>query len=284
MKISDIYRSIKINLDDAGIDTAELDARWILEHRADVEWSDLISNGDQRLDEKIVALVEDDVERRIAGEPLSRIYGVRQFWGLDFKVTEHTLDPRPDTETLIEAVLSYYKDKGGAPAHILDLGTGTGCILITLLKAFPEAKGVAVDKSVDALRVCENNARAHDVENRTRFIEGSWFDSVEGAFDLIVSNPPYISNQVIPKLSDAVKNHDPILSLDGGKDGLDAYRDIFSGLCSHLKPCGKVFLEIGYDQFEDVVRLSEESRFFDTQLHLDLAGQPRVVEISSGDK
>ena len=267
---------------DGGIDVADLEARLILSRRADLGWADIIARPDMDISNKQLNNIESDVSERLKGMPLSRLYGEKQFWGLDFALSPETLDPRPDTEILVEQALKAFK--AAPPITILDLGTGTGCILISLLSEWKQSRGVGVDVSSGALKTAQNNAKTHGVDARASFIQSDWFDSIEGKFDLIVSNPPYIAAEIIPNLSKEVKNHDPILALEGGHDGLQAYKKIFSSLKSHLNPHGKALLEIGFDQREDVARLAEESDFFVKDVHLDLAGKPRVVEISCGDK
>ena len=257
----------------------DLEARRIIEARTAYRWADIMAQPEAVIELQALALIESDMQRRIAGEPLSRIYGMREFWGREFALSPDTLDPRPETELIIELALKRFK--GMSPARILDLGTGTGCILITLLAEFPDSTGVACDLSAGALATARENAARHGVESRAQFIESDWFSGVEGEFDLIVSNPPYIAESVIPTLAVEVKNHDPILALQGGEDGLQAYRQIFSKLFLHLKPAGIALFEIGFDQGEEVMRLSGESRIRQTRVHSDLAGLARVLEISS---
>ncbi|MCA9018276.1 MAG: peptide chain release factor N(5)-glutamine methyltransferase, partial [Planctomycetaceae bacterium] len=185
-------------------------------------------------------------------------------------------------EVLVERALAIFSERG--PAAILDMGTGSGCILISLLSRFLDSYGVGLDLSYGALLTARRNAARNGVLNRSGFICGSWGDSLGKKFDLVVSNPPYIANHVIPSLQEEVRDHDPILGLDGGADGLQAYRDIFSGLNSLLAPDGKALLEIGFDQGDSVMRLAEDSGFCVEGVWPDYAGLPRVVEISSGDK
>ncbi|MCB1531431.1 MAG: peptide chain release factor N(5)-glutamine methyltransferase [Alphaproteobacteria bacterium] len=283
MELLPLYQDIIRRLKAADIEAADLEARRILQERSGNEWSQIIAAPETLLTPQQLLNIEADVQRRLAGEPLSRIYGCREFWGMEFALSPDTLDPRPDTETLIEAVLKAYKDES-APEAILDLGTGTGCILLALLKEFPQARGLGIDKAPGAVETAQKNAKHHDLDDRAAFQAGNWGDNLNDTFDLIVSNPPYITNQIIKTLSKEVQNHDPILALSGGNDGLDAYRQIFSQLFSLLKPAGKAFFEIGFDQEDDVARLAEESRIRVRHVHRDLAGQPRVVEISNGDK
>lgn len=261
---------------------SEQEARLILFHRTGKAWADIISNPDCPVSDECLKTIRDDVALRLAGKPLSRIYGEREFWGLRFVVTPDTLDPRPDTETIIERALISFAQK--PPETILDLGTGTGCILIALLSEFKNARGIAVDCSFAALKIAQKNAALNQCENRARFVCGNWFDSIDKKFDLVVSNPPYISNQIIPTLAPEVRNHDPLQALDGGTEGLCAYKEIFSGIKKIMNHDAKAFFEIGYDQGEDVLRLARNAGFIDAMLHHDIAGRARVVEISRGDK
>lgn len=277
-----LYKDMISTFEKAGVDTPDLDARYILQERAGVSWSDIIAYPDKELSAELIGLIEQDIQKRIHGKPVSRIYGQREFWGLPFKITEDTLDPRPDTETIIDLALQRFEKN--MPIRILDMGTGTGCILIALLSEFSNASGVGVDLSDEALNVAMHNASANSVDSRISFVQGSWFEPVEGTFDLIVSNPPYIRSDVIPELSPEVKNHDPILALDGGETGLAPYEIIFSDIKKFLKVDGIGLFEIGYDQKDDVMRLAEESSFPQRSVHIDMAGNPRVVEISCGDK
>ncbi len=281
--LKEVYEEIAAALKQACIETAELDARFIIEERSSFEMSDIIVNPDQKLDDNCYIQIKQDLNERLTGKPLSRIFGYKDFWGRSFKISENTLDPRPDTERLVDIALERYS-KRTSPFEILDLGTGSGCILITLLCEMIHANGCGIDLSKPALKIAKNNAKALNVHDRTVFLQGSWFESVQRKFDLIVSNPPYISNQVIPTLAPEVKNHDPILALDGGDNGLDAYKIIFPQLKNYLKNDGIALFEIGYDQQKEVMRLAEDSTFALRRVHLDHSGNPRVVEISSGDK
>ncbi len=277
-----LYSEICSILKDGAVETPELDARLIIEERSGYSWSDIIASPDSDITQEQYDLIVVDIKERLSGKPISRIYGAREFWGLEFKITPDTLDPRPDTELIIELALkSFGKDR---PLRILDLGTGSGCILISLLSEFPNATGYGVDLSYGAVKCAKENAKKNHVGDRASFVCGSWLEAIGGKYDLIVSNPPYISNQIIPELSKEVRNHDPILSLDGGKYGLNPYKIIFPALKTFLNEGGKAFFEIGYDQEKDVMRLAEESRFMQRTVHHDLAGNPRVVDISGGDK
>ena len=218
------------------------------------------------------------------GSPFPASWGSGEFWGLTFKVTPATLDPRADTETLVTAALKRAREMVAKPLRILDLGTGTGCIPIALLKELPNATAVAVDISADALSVSRENAARHGVADRLEFRQGSWFDAVNQGevFDLITSNPPYIPESDIESLSKEVRNHDPIQALSGGTDGLDAYKTILKDLKNHLDCDGFALFEIGAGQEKDLARLIEDSNMTRSESYADLAGILRVVEITMG--
>lgn len=281
-KLGTVYQDLRQRLVSACGDSADLESRIILEKRTGFVWSDIIAKPDITIPESHYHLIQEDLVQRLSGKTLSRLYGQKEFWGMTFTVTSETLDPRPDTETLIEHALTLYKD--APPQTILDLGTGTGCILIALLNEFKNAHGIAIDKSFAALKTAQQNAAQNGCTDRIRFICGSWLAPLNAAFDLIVSNPPYIASQIIPTLDAEVKNHDPILALDGGNDGLMAYKEIFSDLKKIMKKESKALFEIGHDQGESILRLVEDSGLRADSLVRDLAGWPRVVEISRGDK
>lgn len=260
----------------------DLEARWIIEKRTDFTLSDLISNPDVEISEQHLAQINHDVLRRLTGEPLTRIYGEAEFWGLKFGLSAETLDPRPETELIIElAIKRFAKDE---PLKILDLGTGSGCILISLLTEFPNSSGIGSDVSKGALNQASKNAVLNGVDSRIQFVCGSWLETIDSQFDLIVSNPPYIAKSVIPTLSREVNQYDPILALDGGAEGLNPYIEIFPKIKNYLSPRGIALFEIGYDQEMSVMRLAEKSGFVQRCVHMDYAGNPRVVEISCGDK
>lgn len=241
-----------------------------------------ISNPEQeaRLIERYRLDPEAVLKRRLAGEPLSRIIGTQEFWSLEFELSPETLDPRQDTETLVAAVLERY---GDIPPHrILDIGTGTGCILISLLHEWSEASGVGTDLSQGAVDVARRNAERNGVAARAIFVQTTWAKGIDGLFDLIVSNPPYIRRDLIPNLDANVQDYDPILALDGGADGLEAYRTILTETKTLLAPGGRMFFEIGYDQFESVPRLVANAGATPERIIVDSGGNPRVVECHMG--
>jgi len=257
-----------------GSASAPLDARMIVAHVLRCRPNDLPLRDLDEVPVESIAAIRQLAERRIAGEPIARILGEKEFYGLTFMLSPATLVPRPDTETLVAAVLAAI-DRAAAPA-ILDLGTGSGAILLTLLTELPNATGVGVDLSAEALATATRNAELIGIARRVQFREGNWTAGIERRFDLIVSNPPYIASDEIATLPVEVREHDPHVALDGGGDGLAAYRAIFADIRRVLAPGGRVFLEIGFGQAADVSRLAAEAGF-DTTFESDLAGIERVA-------
>ena len=282
--LGELYKALIQVFNAANTQTAALDARLIIQERCGHSWSDILADPLKSIDEEEKKNIARDAELHISGKPLSRIYGMREFWGHPFSINEHVLDPRPDTELIID--IARRRHKKDDRLRILDIGTGSGCILISLLHEFPGSTGIGLDVSKDALSIAKHNADKIGVSDRAEFRESNWLSALtpEDDFDLVVSNPPYIRESVIPDLEINVKEFDPILALDGGKDGLQAYKEIFSSLSRHLKEGAIALFEIGYDQGEDLMRLSRESRFEFRNVHPDFAGLPRVVEICRGDK
>ena len=275
------YLDIKTRLASAGIDTADLEARILLEDIAGVGRSEFLFQRDKPLPSKIESQINVIIERRIAGESLGRVLGYRDFWKSRFYLSADTLEPRPDTEIIIEEVLKEQKQ----PKNILDLGTGTGCILLSLLQEYPNAKGVAVDMAAGACAAAKGNAVRLGLQNRVSILNGSWFDPIpQGSkFDVIVSNPPYIPSQEIRNLQLEVKNHDPILALDGGEDGLSPYKFLCTNLKKYLETDGIVVFEFGAGQEDDIVRIVEESGATLIRTAKDLSGHVRAVKFTYGD-
>jgi release factor glutamine methyltransferase len=256
-----------------------LDARLLLAHAMEIEPARLATCGDDPVPPEVERRAVSLVERRIAGEPVARIVERQEFWSLDLVLGPDTLVPRPDTETLVEAVLAYL-DRGGRrdePLRLLDIGTGSGAILLALLSELPLASGVATDCVEGALDTARGNARRLGLDGRALFIASDWARAVDGRFDLVVANPPYIRSGAIAGLQIEVARFDPHIALDGGSDGLDAYRSILSDLDRLLSRGGRGFFEIGFDQ-ADAVSLLAEKQGFATGFHRDLAGIERVAE------
>ena len=223
--------------------------------------------------------VQDVGARRAAGEPLSRIVGKREFWGLSLAITPHVLDPRPETETIVEAALSILSDRHEDPLRILDLGVGSGALLCALLTEFGLARGIGVDISTDAADVARGNLRACGLSLRAEIRLGDWTRGIEGRFDLIVSNPPYIPTVDLPRLPREVRNFDPWLALDGGIDGLAAYRRILPESRRLLAPGGWLLVELGAGQAAKVTAVASQCGFTDVRTYQDLAGADRVAAI-----
>lgn len=274
------YQKTKKTFKECGIDTPDLDARILVLHATGLKREDLIMHGDFSVTDEQAQNIQEFETRRLAGEPVSRILGSREFFGMDFQLSEQTLDPRPDTEILVETVLN------NIPAHdkalrILDLGTGTGCIVLSLLASLPNAKAVAVDISEDAVATAQQNAKELGLSERCdiRVLDWKEQDVVKelGQFDILVSNPPYIRTLDIETLSLEVKGFDPYAALDGGTDGLDCYREIADILPDLLKEDGICAVEIGWDQAEDVKKILHDAGFTQQIVEKDLAGHDRCI-------
>jgi release factor glutamine methyltransferase len=256
-------------------DTPRLDARLLLAHALGLNRNDLIRDPARAIDDDAYRAL---LARRIAREPLALIVGRREFWSLDFQVSPATLVPRPDSETLIEAALAAFAGKP-QPSRVLDLGTGTGCLLLALLSEFPSAFGIGLDRIPAAAMLAKTNAAHLGLADRSAFLVGDWTAPLAGRFDLIVSNPPYIPSAEIPLLMPEVAEHEPRSALDGGADGYDAYRDIIADLNNRLAPTGVAVLELGQRQAISVADIARESGFV-AALRLDLAEIPRAIVLT----
>ena len=256
-------------------ETPARDARDLLLHVLDIDAATLIAGDRELLTEQEARRYEAAILRRMASEPVSRIMGERGFYGLDFAVTPAVLDPRPDTETLIDAVLEHVD--AGATYRILDLGTGSGCILLTLLHGIPGATGLGVDASTEALEVARENARRLHLSRKARFLRSDWLEKVDGTFDLVVCNPPYIGEHEASSLSDDVLLWDPKEALFADGNGLAAYRAIASTLGGVLSETGTAFFEIGSGQGEAVTRIFSEAGFGNITFRRDIAGIRRCL-------
>lgn len=241
----------------AGMETPALDARVLLLHVTGMSHAALIAHPERVLSPKEAARLEDCAARRVSGEPVSRITGRREFYGREFLITPDVLDPRPDSETLVEAALEAARRLGanGRALRIADLGAGSGAIIVTLLAELPGARGLAVDISRPALDVTLANARVLGVAGRLGLHQGGWLEGVSGPFDMIVSNPPYIASGEIAELAREVREHDPLLALDGGADGLEAYRALAGQAGAALAAGGFLLVEAGAGQAEAVESL-----------------------------
>lgn len=269
--------------------TPDLDARVLLLDLLQLDHSGLILDPDAPVTAEQASRFAEMIGRRARGEPVSRILGYREFYGERLGISPATLDPRPDTEILVEATLAIVEAMGwrhgvaGRPLRLLDFGTGTGAIIIALLKALPGALGLAVDRSPEALAVARANARSLGVADRLAFVCGDWGEALQGRVDVIVSNPPYIESEAIADLAPDVRDFDPRLALDGGADGLDAYRAIVPQAIRLLDSQGWLVFEVGAGQADDVATLMAGAGFVPGQsvpvIHRDYGGHDRVVSM-----
>ena len=274
MTYTEIYRQGVEMLEEAEVLEAALDARLLLEYVCDTDRNTLLVHGDREVTEEEVSRFKDLLATRAKRIPIQQIMGVQEFMGLEFQVNEHVLIPRQDTEILVEEVLKHLHDGMG----ILDMCTGSGCILISLLHYSNDCCGVGVDISTAALEVARRNAEKILPESsKIEFTHSNLFEQVAGKYEIIVSNPPYIRPDVIETLMPEVKEHEPIEALDGGADGLDFYRSIVDTGRDYLIGGGMLFFEIGYDQGEDVRMLMEKAGFKEVTVVPDYAGLDRVV-------
>jgi release factor glutamine methyltransferase len=258
-----------------------LEARLLVEHFTGTDRAASLSRPDHPVTAEATCTVRAAVTRRLAGEPVHRILGWREFYGLRLKLSPATLEPRPDTELLVDTALPYLREAAGRGAcRILDLGTGTGAAALALLSQIETARALAVDISEDALATARENAAALGLAGRFETLASNWFSVVHGKFHGIVSNPPYISANEFPTLAREVRDFDPKQALDGGADGLDAYRAIAAGAKEHLEANGIVAVEIGFRQRDDVTALFEGAGYRLLKAERDLGGNDRVLAFS----
>ncbi|MDD5586047.1 MAG: peptide chain release factor N(5)-glutamine methyltransferase [Alphaproteobacteria bacterium] len=278
--VQDAIRRVTEELDVAGVDNPALDARILVAHALGCARLELLTQAERPLTPAEIEKIQSLAARRARREPVARILGLREFWGLPFGLNEATLEPRPDSETLVEAALSGIGDRG-LGIRILDLGTGTGCLLLALLHELPEASGLGVDIAPRAAEQARQNAERLGLQNRVEFRIGDWLEGINEKFDLIISNPPYVATPDIPNLMPEVRGHDPLAALDGGADGLDVYRLLIPKLPLFLNPNGLAVFEVGQGQAGTVSNLFRNAGFADIATHKDLGGITRCIRATN---
>ena len=271
MTVQELLTASQAKLRECGISDPVRDARLLLADCLELRTQNLNLLDDSCISEIKISKFWRMINERCKRKPVSKILGYRSFWGRDFEINENVLDPRGDTETLIELILDCNFE------NMLELGTGSGAIAITVLAERPEVTCVATDISQYALNTARTNSKRHGVQNRLKLLYSNWFDKISGSFDIIVSNPPYISSKEYAQLSAEVLKYDPKISLTLGGDGLEAYREILSQALEKLSKNGHIFLEIGYTQANAVGHLFKEAGFQQIKVHKDLGSRDRVI-------
>ena len=285
MTVGDARRTLTHAFRLAGLETPELDARVLVAHGLGVDEAALLAAPERRLDRHEAERLAASAVRRLAREPVARIIGSKEFWGLQFSVGPATLVPRPESETVVEEALSIVDGQGGRAQalRLADLGTGSGALLIALLKELPYACGIGTDVSPAALATARENADRLGCGERAAFVACDFASALTGPFDLVVANPPYVRSADIAGLEPEVRDHDPRTALDGGRDGLDAYRAIAADAGRLLAGGGHLVIEIGVGQAREVGMLFMTHGFVVAACRADLAGQPRALHIAVKD-
>lgn len=275
MKILELYKNSSKELEQNGILTSKLDVKILLSYLLNIDSKELIMYFNQHIEQKFINSFNQLLKRRLNREPIANIVNKKSFWSYDFFVNENVLTPRNDSEILIEAVLSNYNNMQEG-LKILDLGTGSGCLILSLLKMYKNASGLAVDISEKALKVARQNAENLKINN-IKFLKNNWNDNIEDKFDIIISNPPYIPTKEIKELEPEVNKFNPLLALDGGEDGLNCYRYLAKSLEKNLKENTKIFLEIGKNQEKDIEKIFNENGYELLKMYKDLAEINRIL-------
>ncbi len=275
LSMEDALRQATGLLAEGGIEQPRHEARILLGHVTGLSREALLAGHRQTLERPLVDALTSLARRRAAHEPIAYLTGEREFWGLPFEVTRDTLIPRPDSETLVEAALEFSRSRQDANLRILDLGVGSGCMLVSLLSQLPAAEGVGVDWSVAALRVAGRNAARHGVADRARFFAGCWGQALSPSFDVIVANPPYVADGERATMMPEVSCFEPAEALFAGAEGMDAYRDMAPELARLLAPQGRVFLELGVGLGARAGEILLSAGLSERERHKDLAGIER---------
>ena len=279
MLLSELQKKITKILAEGGIETNSLDARIILREIFNFDEKELILNSDLILSESKISKVQKIITRRLNFEPVSKIFGKRDFYNSTFSISDDVLDPRPETENIVEIANNFILEKGYE--SFIDLGTGSGCIILSILKENKNLTAVGVDISIDAINIAKKNSKDMKLEKRSSFLVSNWLSSIHSSYDLIISNPPYIPSDEIITLSKTVKNFDPLISLDGGQDGLKCYKEIAQDINRVINKNGRVILEIGYNQAHDVIKIFESKEFKLLKIYNDINGLNRILTFES---
>ena len=275
MILKEIQRKLCNNFSTIGIETPELDARIILKEVLSLNDKDLILKESFDIPEEVIEKIIKIESRRLNGEPISKIFKKRDFYNSTFVISHDVLDPRPETELIVEIANNYINKN--EVKNILDLGTGSGCILLSILKENRMINGLGIDLSKEAISIAKQNSKKLNLETQSNFLVSNWMSSVNYKYDLVVSNPPYIASEDIKKLSKSVKIYDPILSLDGGDDGLNSYRLISSDLKRIISMNALIIIEIGYNQSLQVIDIFKKNDFKLIKKYNDINGLDRVL-------
>ena len=279
MKLQDLLKLAIIELENGNIPNPALDARILLQNAAKIAPEDIYLKPEFEVSEEIAKHYWKLIERRKLHEPVAKIIGYKAFWNSDFIVNCHVLDPRPDSEVIIAAALELFPEKNTA-LKILDLGTGTGCLLLSLLQEFPNAKGVGIDLSAEALLVAKENVKLLSLQDRVQLFQQNWADGLSEKFDLIISNPPYIPASEIASLDETVKFYDPQMALNGGADGLLPYRYIAKQISSLLNPNSYAIFEFGDGQGDEIQAIFKAEHFTVERMLNDLSSTERAIIVS----
>ena len=275
MILKEIQRKLCNNFSTIGIETPELDARIILKEVLSLDDKDLILKESLDIPEEMIEKIIAIESRRLNGEPISKIFKKRDFYNSTFVISNDVLDPRPETELIVEIANNYINKN--EVKNILDLGTGSGCILLSILNENRMINGLGIDLSKEAISIAKQNSKKLNLETQSNFLVSNWMSSVNYKYDLVVSNPPYIASEDIKKLSKSVKIYDPILSLDGGDDGLNSYRLIASDLKRVISMNALIIIEIGYNQSLQVIDIFKKNDFKLIKKYNDINGLDRVL-------